>query len=146
MDVIKDAKARLINPIMEKRIRLKLFNEGDELKVYGDLRRLEQVVTNILNNAIRHTEFEGYIQIGVKKLNDAVYVYIENSGSPIADEDLKLIWDRFYRAEKSRDRKTGGTGLGLSIVKNILEMHESRFGVENTENGVRFYFTLQNAS
>ena len=53
------------------------------------------------------------------------------------------IWERFYRAEKSRNRKTGGTGLGLSIVKNVLEMHESQFGVENTDAGVSFYFTLR---
>ncbi|QGQ99751.1 sensor histidine kinase [Paenibacillus psychroresistens] len=143
MDLVGDVEARLINRIKEKRITIK--HETETLKVYGDFRRIEQVITNILNNAIRHTDYEGSITIGTSKLENKVHIYIENSGSPIAEDDLKLIWDRFYRAEKSRDRKTGGTGLGLSIVKNILEMHDSRFGVENTDNGVRFYFTLMNS-
>jgi two-component system sensor histidine kinase VanS len=146
IDLVNDVEARLTTRISEKRISFELEHEpAVSLRVYGDLRRMEQVITNILNNAIRHTEVEGHIRIGVKKLDTLVYVYIENSGNPIAEEEQELIWDRFYRAEKSRDRKSGGTGLGLSIVKNILEMHESQFGVENTQTGVSFYFSLQNA-
>ncbi|MDQ0886533.1 HAMP domain-containing protein [Paenibacillus sp. V4I9] len=125
-----------LGTINEKKIKLKLENEREDIKVFGDVRRLEQVVTNILTNAIRHSYYEGFIQIDVQQLQNSVCISVENSGEQIGDDDLKLIWDRFYRAEKSRDRKTGGTGLGLSIVKNILEMHGSWFGVENTKHGV----------
>jgi two-component system sensor histidine kinase VanS len=59
-----------------------------------------------------------------------------------AEEDLNRIWDHFYRAERSQDRKSRGTGLGLAIVKHILELHESEFGVVNTNQGVAFSFTL----
>ncbi|WP_235550234.1 sensor histidine kinase [Paenibacillus sp. Soil724D2] len=146
MDLIHNVKDRLTKPINEKKLKLNLENEGEDLKVFGDLRRLEQVITNILSNAIRHTYYEGFIQINVQQIQNSVCISVENSGKQIGDDDLKLIWDRFYRAEKSRDRKTGGTGLGLSIVKNILEMHGSKFGVENTKHGVRFYFTLTSPS
>lgn len=146
MDLIYNVKDRLIQSINEKKIKLKLENEREDIKVFGDVRRLEQVLTNILTNAIRHSEYEGFIQINVQQIQNSVCISVENSGKQIEDDDLKLIWDRFYRAEKSRDRKTGGTGLGLSIVKNILEMHGSGFGVENTKHGVRFYFTLTSPS
>jgi len=144
-DLLNDVETRLINRIYEKKIRLKHEYEGKNFKVCGDLRRIEQVVMNIMNNAIKHTNHEGDIKIGIKEQKNVVYISIENSGSHIREEDLKRIWERFYRAEKSRDRKTGGTGLGLSIVKNILEIHVSRFGAENTEDGVSFYFTLEKA-
>ncbi|SPF55432.1 Integral membrane sensor signal transduction histidine kinase (fragment) [Candidatus Desulfosporosinus infrequens] len=144
-DLVNDVETRLINRIYEKKIRLKHEYEGKNFKVCGDLRRIEQVVMNIMNNAIKHTNHEGDIKIGIKEQKNVVYISIENSGSHIREEDLKRIWERFYRAEKSRDRKTGGTGLGLSIVKNILEIHVSRFGAENTEDGVSFYFTLEKA-
>ena len=71
-----------------------------------------------------------------------VTTIIENAGNPIAKSDMERIWEQFYRAERSRDRKSGGTGLGLAIVKHILELHESEYGVMNTERGVAFYFTL----
>lgn len=146
MDLIHNVKDRLIQSINEKKIKLKLENEREDLNVFGDVRRLEQVVTNILTNAIRHSYYEGSIQINVQQIQNSVSISVENSGKQIGEDDLILIWDRFYRAEKSRDRKTGGTGLGLSIVKNILEMHGSGFGVENTKHGVRFYFTLTSPS
>ncbi|WP_375372960.1 ATP-binding protein [Clostridium sp. CF012] len=67
---------------------------------------------------------------------------IENEGSFIENEDLDRIWDKFYKADKSGNKRLGGTGLGLSIVKNILYLHKSNFGVLNTNTGVCFYFTL----
>ena len=71
---------------------------------------------------------------------------IENEGPPIADDELSRIWRPFYRTEKSRSKEFGGTGLGLAITQTILALHQSRYGVENTECGVRFYFWLKNAA
>ena len=142
VELIDGIQNRLLSQINEKSIMLIPMFENKTLKVLGDYRKIEQVVTNILTNAIRHTQPGGNIVIEVEKDEKKVTVSIENSGSHISQEDLLKIWDRFYRAEKSRDKKTGGTGLGLCIVKNIMELHGSEYGALNTAEGVRFYFTL----
>lgn len=143
IDLLDEVQSRLLTYMNNKNIKLIFTYEHKDIEVYADRRRIEQVVTNIVSNAIRHTPKDAHIKMCADRENEELYVYIENIGKPIAEEDMPKIWDRFYRTEKSRDRKTGGTGLGLSIVKNILELHESRFGVENTDDGVRFYFTLK---
>ncbi|MDQ0113326.1 sensor histidine kinase [Paenibacillus harenae] len=118
-------------------------DEGDKPFVTADARRIEQVVLNLLSNAIRHAEENSVITISVYRSSAVkVTTTIENVGSPIAEEDLSRIWDQFYRAERSRDRKSGGTGLGLAIVKHILELHESEYDVRNTNTGVAFSFNL----
>ncbi|MDQ0061702.1 sensor histidine kinase [Paenibacillus harenae] len=118
-------------------------DEGDKPFVTADARRIEQVVLNLLSNAIRHAEENSVITISVFRSSAVkVTTTIENVGSPIAEEDLSRIWDQFYRAERSRDRKSGGTGLGLAIVKHILELHESEYDVRNTNTGVAFSFNL----
>jgi two-component system sensor histidine kinase VanS len=139
----------LINPVTkkfsslvnEKNINLEL-NLIENIKVKADWNRIEQVLTNYLTNAIRHTDTYGSITVTMINGEDTICLEVENSGSTIdADETIK-IWDNFYKIDKSRTRKLGGTGLGLSIVKNIILLHGGSCGVENTEKGVKFYFTL----
>lgn len=113
------------------------------LIVLGDEIRIEEVVTNFLTNAIRHTKDEGKIFVRTIFKDDKVLVEIENEGNKIPQDEISKIWDRFYKIDKSRNRSLGGTGLGLAIVKNILELHNSEYGAKNTENGVVFYFTLK---
>lgn len=116
----------------------------DEATVWGDPRRIEQVILNLLSNAVRHARGQSTIRIALHRdMDGKMTTTIENSGLSIAEADLARIWDHFYRAERSRDRKSGGTGLGLAIVKHILELHGSEYGAWNTEQGVAFYFTLQ---
>ena len=125
-----------------KNLQYKLYKEK-ELFVNVDARRIEQVVLNLLSNAIRHAEENSVITIRIERTSTKkVVTIIENTGPPIAADDLSRLWDQFYRVEQSRDRKSGGTGLGLAIVKHILELHGSEFGVENTYQGVAFSFTL----
>ena len=121
---------------------IKLETELYSYKSIGDVFKLEQVITNFLTNAIRHTSMGGTIKVKMVSLSKGVKVSFENSGSHIDGEELNKIWDKFYKVDKSRNRKEGGTGLGLSIVKNIIELHGGDYGVENTEIGVKFYFTL----
>ena len=83
------------------------------------------------------------IYIWTKVINDKALIEIENEGEPIPEKDLENIWLKFYKIDRSRNRNLGGTGLGLSIAKNILLLHESTYGVLNTEKGVKFYFTLK---
>lgn len=131
------------NHIERKKLSINCDFYREDILVYGDKRRTEQVIVNLLSNAIRHTEVEGYITISINSEEARVNISIENSGKQISKEKIDRIWDRFYRVEESRDKQSGGTGLGLAIVKNILELHDSKYGVKNTEKGVLFYFTLE---
>ncbi len=145
-ELVRTIEGRFIQQLEEKNIGIEYRLESEDILVHGDEKRIQQVITNIFSNAIRHVWSNGYIRIDIRRLlGNRVYIAIENKGDNIPKEKLKLIWDRFYRAEEARDRRTGGTGLGLSIVKNILELHNSEFGAINTETGVRFFFTLKKA-
>lgn len=109
-----------------------------------DCDMIERVLTNFITNAIKHTPKGGKIICAAKKNDDGtVSVSVENSGAAISPEDLEHVWDRFYKADKSRKRSEGGTGLGLSIAKNILTLHKAEYSVKNTEIGVCFSFTLK---
>lgn len=122
------------------------IQEAGELMVKADARRMEQVVQNLLSNAIRYGSDHSIIRIDIQRLSPGkIVTHMENEGPPLAEDDLERIWEQFYRAERSRDRRSGGTGLGLAIVKNILELHGSEFGARNTNRGVSFYFTLEEA-
>ena len=143
-ELIDEIGCRLNKSMEKKNVSLVIMHEDKYIQVQADRRRMEQVVTNIMGNAVRHTGNNGIIRVLTEKRNDGLWIMIENSGEQIAEEDLQKIWERFYRAEKSRGRKAGGTGLGLSIVKNILELHGSDYGVENIADGVRFYFNIKN--
>ncbi|MEF3303871.1 sensor histidine kinase [Paenibacillus sp. GYB003] len=115
---------------------------ANEQSVHADPGMIEQVMFNIMMNAIRHAVPGGDITVRIEKESGMTRISIENEGEPIPDDQIAHIWERFYRVERSRNRKTGGTGLGLPIVKLILELHESRFGVANMEKGVCFWFEL----
>ncbi|WP_405116160.1 HAMP domain-containing sensor histidine kinase [Paenibacillus sp. FSL K6-1217] len=111
-------------------------------QVEGNERRIEQVLVNFLTNAISYTPEQESIFVTTSEERDTIQISIENKGAYIPDEQLEKIWDRFYRGETSRHRSTGGTGLGLAISKKILEMHGAAYGVNNTADGVMFYFQL----
>lgn len=100
---------------------------------------------NLLMNAVRRGEPDSVIVIRIEldaENGDTVFK-IENKGTQIPEEQLDKIWRRFYRTESSRSRMTGGTGLGLAIVRQILDLHEFQYGVENMPDGVRFYVRFQ---
>lgn len=126
----------------EKQLKAELRMPEENLLVYADEFRIEQVINNFLNNAIRHTPEHGAIRISIAATGTAVRIEIENEGNSIDEADLLNIWQKFYKAEKSRNREAGGTGLGLAIVSSILQHHNAGYGVENTEAGVRFFFEL----
>lgn len=101
---------------------------------------------NLISNAIQHTPAVGTISITFQESDQTVEFSVENEGTPIGEADLSKIWLPFYRTEKSRNKEFGGTGLGLTITSKILDLHQSHYGVENTANGVRFYFWLQKSA
>jgi two-component system sensor histidine kinase VanS len=113
-----------------------------DVQVNADWLRMEQVITNFITNAIRHVDENGTIWVNMIDKGENISIEIENTGSSIPEDELTKVWDKFYKVDKSRNRKLGGTGIGLSIVKNILMLHGYSFGVENTERGVKFYFAV----
>jgi len=127
--------------IKEKMIAVDVCFDEDNLFVAGDTDRLVQVITNLLDNAIKYVNPSGKIKISSKTKGKKVFVSVFNEGPLIAEEDLKHIWDRFYKADKSRTAKES-TGLGLSIVRNIITQLQEDIWVENKEHGVCFTFTL----
>lgn len=114
----------------------------DDVYVEADSDQIMTVVMNLYSNAIRYTSPNESIYITIKRYHETARFEIENTGIFIHDDELDLIWEPFYRLEKSRNRDSGGTGLGLLIVSKILKLHRSRYGVLNTHRGVKFYFDL----
>jgi signal transduction histidine kinase len=139
--LIHQVYTKLLFSIEEKQLQVHIHTETD-LIVTANRNRIEQVIVNLLSNAIRYTPSGKEIAIRTFREDGQIKVSIRNTGFPIPEESIDKIWDRFYRLDASRSRHTGGTGLGLSIVKNILELHGASYGVKNEENGVVFYFCL----
>lgn len=136
--------AKMYEKVIENRkVQLKTETLSYDIYAKGDSFRIEQVVTNFLNNAISHTSPQKEIILSLKDMGDYVVIAVQNQGEHISPEELKRIWERFYRVEKSRNKKYGGSGLGLAISDAILKLHNSSYGAQNTEDGVRFYFSLQ---
>ena len=139
----------LINNILKKYTYLEkenykfIFNHNDnELIIKADKSKLEQVIYNLINNAINYTGNDNTVIINVIN-KDNILVEIRDSGKGIKDEDLPYIWDRYYKNKKKHKRNLVGTGLGLSIVKSILELHKFEYGVKTKLNeGSTFYFII----
>ncbi|MDN4523355.1 sensor histidine kinase [Fictibacillus fluitans] len=125
----------------EKGINLHNSFQGTAL-VMADEERLEQVVTNYLNNALDYVDNNRIISVSIEETKNQIRVGIFNSGKPIESAQLERIWDSFYKIDKARTREYGGSGLGLSIVKAIIHLHEGEYGVRNLEDGVEFWFLL----
>jgi len=127
--------------IKEKKASVDVRFDEDNLFVAGDKDRLVQVITNLLDNSIKYVNEGGKIKISSKTKGKKVFISVFNDGPQIAEEDLKYIWNRFYKADKARTAKDS-TGLGLSIVRNIITQLQEDIWVENKDNGVYFTFTL----
>jgi two-component system sensor histidine kinase ResE len=112
-------------------------------EVYWDEDKIEQVLTNLIDNAIRHTPKGGSVQVHVYEKEQKVYLEVEDTGSGIPEEDLPFVFERFYKADKARTRgQSGGTGLGLSIVKNLVHLHGGNASVKS-QLGVGTTFIIE---
>ncbi|CAI8913053.1 two-component system, OmpR family, sensor histidine kinase VanS [Brevibacillus sp. IT-7CA2] len=140
-EVIDRVAASFQLQLANKQVRLWLALP-EENNVWADPRRIEQVIVNLLGNAVRHANPSSEIRITGARERECIRFRIENEGVHIPDDQLARIWEQFYRVDSSRWRKSGGTGLGLAICKHILDLHGSDYGAENTVNGVAFSFTL----
>ena len=130
--------------INEKNINL-IYNKDDKVKIYADEFYTEQIINNYFTNAIKNVkEVDGRkeIVINVERKEDKTRVSVFNTGDNIKEEDLGRIWKRFYKVDESRNRQDGGTGIGLALVKAIMERTGNKYGVENKEDGVEFFFEI----
>lgn len=123
------------------------FEAEGPLYVWGDEFKIEEVFTNYFSNAIHYCkEVKGgtgkRIDIKTERAENTLKVTVFNTGEPIPEESLDRLWDKFYKVDRARTHEYGGSGIGLSIVRAIMEAHNKRYGVENYENGVGFYFEL----
>lgn len=120
------------------------FEYSEDVFIMADEIRLLQVVYNLINNAINYTGDDKLVRVVQSVSDDVVRVSVIDSGEGISDENLPLIWDRYYKVDKVHTRAKIGTGLGLSIVKNILLLHNSRFGVSSElGKGSAFWFEFK---
>jgi two-component system, OmpR family, sensor histidine kinase BaeS len=112
------------------------FDEGaTDLQILGDYDRLKQLFSNILENAVRYTKKPGKLIIRQTLNSGRIKFIFEDSGPGVLDEDLPFLFNRFYRVDSSRSRKTGGSGLGLAICKSIVEMHNGMIRAKNVQGG-----------
>ncbi len=115
-----------------------------DVLIEADEVRISQVLHNLINNACTHTPRGGTITVKMIDKNDSVRVEIADTGSGISAEELPHIWERYYKADKTSEKKTTGTGIGLAIVKGVMEAHKERFGVNSQKcKGTTFWFELK---
>lgn len=107
---------------------------GNASFIYADRDRISQVITNLLSNAIKYTPAGGSIDLEVESGEKTSSLRVKDTGIGISKEELPLVFERFYRTDKSRNRKTGGAGIGLTIVKSIISAHQGTISIESQEN------------
>lgn len=146
--VINDLLTEIIELLEPKRIlrnsTITIQSFDNEISVFADRNRINQVLKNLIDNAIKYGKENGYIKIGIEDNNKNIKISIKDDGIGITQNHLDKIFRRFYRVEKSRSKEMGGTGLGLAIVKHIIEAHNTNITVSSTTNeGTIFTFDLQ---
>ncbi len=145
-ELIRHVVIRLSGKIEEKGVQPEIEISDDQLFVMADGDKIEQVLQNLIDNAIKFTDKDKTIVIATEVTGDKVKIIVRDEGAGISEEDLKFIWDRFYTVDKVRSANKSGTGLGLSIVKSIIEQHNETITVTSKVNvGTEFVFTLQYA-
>ena len=141
--VIRNTAASFEGTCKGKAIAIELILTGDELFVTADVGKIQQVLYNLLDNAIKFSHPDSIIKIETNEKHNKVFVSVKDSGIGIPKDDQKLIWDRFYKSDLSRGKDKKGTGLGLSITKEIIQAHGEHINVISTEGvGSEFIFSL----
>ena len=128
-----------------KDIKLSLNTNLEYCYILGDVFQLEQAITNLLSNALKYTPNGNEVILEVSSNDALVTISVENKGAYIPEEEIDNLYNKFYRIDKARNSSDNSNGLGLAIVKRILTLHESSYSLFNTEDGVKFEFTLKKA-
>lgn len=140
---IRNTVASFEGTCKHKAIAIELILTGDELFVEADVGKIQQVLYNLLDNAIKFSHPDSIIKIETTEKHNKIFVSVKDSGIGIPKDDLKMIWERFYKSDLSRGKDKKGTGLGLSITKEIIQAHGEHINVISTEGvGSEFIFSL----
>ena len=141
--VIRNTAAAFEVTCRKKTMAIELVLTGDEMYVNADMEKIQRVLYNLIDNAVKFSHHDSVIKVETSLKKNKLFVSVKDMGIGIPKEDLKLIWDRFYKSDLSRGKDKKGTGLGLSIVKEIINCHGEHINVISTE-GVRteFIFSL----
>lgn len=141
--VIRDTAAAFEGICTNRQISINLTLTGETLSVYADLGKIQQVLYNLLDNAIKFSANNTTVEIETTLRHDKIFVTVKDHGCGIPSSSLKKIWDRFYKTDTSRGRERKGNGLGLAIVKQIMNEHKENITVISTEQvGTEFVFSL----
>ena len=141
--VIRDTAASFEGTCSKKNIKLQLFLTGDQMLVHADIGKIQQVLYNLLDNAIKFSHPDSSIKIETTEKKNKLHVSVKDYGIGIPKDEIKLVWERFYKSDASRGKDKKGTGLGLSITKEIIQSHGENINVISTlDAGSEFIFTL----
>jgi signal transduction histidine kinase len=142
-DLLSDVLESMQAQAQARQVSLRGIFCEDLPLISAEMAKLQRVLFNLVQNAIRHTPAAGQILLAIRRTSAGVQVDISDTGEGISPEDLPHVFDQFYRGEKSRSRETGGAGLGLAIAKRIIEAHQGQIWVESQPGaGARFSFVL----
>lgn len=145
--VIKNTAAAFEGTCTSRRISIDLLFFDWTSYVYADMGKIQQVLYNLIDNAIKFSQPDSVITIETTEKYEKIFVSVRDTGTGIPKESLKKIWERFYKTDQSRGKDKKGTGLGLSIVKEIIQLHDENINVVSTEGvGTEFIFSLTKAS
>ncbi|MCQ2538313.1 MAG: ATP-binding protein [Lachnospiraceae bacterium] len=145
-DMIRKIALTFEGTVKKKHLTLNLRFSQHESFVEADSERIQQVIYNLLDNAIKFSNVDSSIDITTEEKGRKVAVYIKDHGVGIPKQSINKIWDRFYKSDSSRGRDKKGSGLGLSIVQEIMKAHKQNISVVSTEGvGTEFMFTLKSA-
>ena len=141
VDLIRGVLHSFDLPIKQNEITVN-FDAVGPVDVLADEFMMEEVIRNYISNAIHHMAGDRRLDVLVEPVSSGVKVSVFNTGTPIPEKDLELVWQKFYKVDKARTREYGGSGIGLSIVKAVMDSHGGECGVYNTDEGVCFWFLL----
>ena len=143
-DAIRKVGASFEQVCLNKEIRIRLILSGNVLYVYADEDKIQQVLYNLVDNAIKFSSRQSEIEIETTEKGGKVFVSVKDNGIGIPKEDQNQIWERFYKTDLSRGKDKKGTGLGLSIVREIIRAHGENISLVSTQGvGSKFTFTLK---
>ncbi len=141
--VIRSTAASFEGTCLKKSIAIELILTDDIMYVTADMSKIQQVLYNLIDNAIKFSHHNSVIKVETTERKNKLFVSVKDTGIGIPKEDLKLIWDRFYKSDLSRGKDKKGTGLGLSITKEIIHSHNEHINVISTlGEGTEFIFSL----
>lgn len=145
--IIKKTAESFEGSCRNKKITLNLVFSNNETYVDADMGKIQQVLYNLIDNAIKFSHNNSQIKVSTEERGDKVFVSVKDYGVGIPKESIKKIWERFYKTDPSRGKDKKGTGLGLSITKEIIQAHNENINVISTEGvGTEFIFTLKKSA